>query len=1223
MCAGPFQQPWNPSAPFPSQVHYGQQVSYHQPKPERNIRDVNEAKVARRADIERRCAALDPPILENVLNHMESFQAALQISQPMTDQAWHVLKPRLLAQLPYAERREKERVQHAEILEEEYKQRRQQEAQLKETKENLDREWETFQGPVRNQIGALADEIIDARWSKGKNITKETSPKFAADVLTNVRQRFYNDIAEEMEAAVAASEPITSDLPNGSPARILILENMKWVFDNKIKHITDQFQKELFLCNGCDGNFKFYGFEGVIQHYAAKHTTELSMGDKVVHWRAEWPEHPPFHPNPSVAKSAFYKVPTPVPSIGPVCSTRDLQGITSHSASDQTSEIGVQRSANNLNQDQYTEPHSASSIMPYQEAIHQTTSAHSLPLVAPALGQDHSAILLGSQNGYTSDHGNSSRYQITQPGAQLPFCPLSRLGHHPRAAMAQGQAGIVSQAFAPHPSISHPPMPYTASYPNGLLATHQPRFEYGQNLSAQGPPSDLNKRQMDEMAKHAKEVFTGLGGIKDLPGSVRIFVTIQVTNSRFKAAFPNEPSLAMFLEGLDHNATMRPVRSVNGLACKTCVKTGIAANLGHPTHGVLIGDRRLYTLPHLVNHFKSVHLENSQTLAYSPYSVPAPEYDWKYDMIELPETSVISNLQNAMGMTQTKLSLIASVFPDALPSPLPKLRGVGSTGPFPVYRADLDLSAKANPELQSPVAVQYPARLLEKSEDQSLPALYSGYRPLSHPPPSETPGDDEYDPHRPALGLGKIVKIGFGPNYFQKPAQNSALQNGQRPSSRTHQEHQSHRISDHLDYEGSLSRASPPQGTMTNRYAFQQHDHPKTLLKPQSPRSRTVPRIGDQRDVSLSNSSRQTKWTDADVLTNPSKGHHLTRDHPQRTGSVRSSRNGAHDVPLPDGADAAEQFLSNLAPSPGATRARKPAALIRDMQNGLESRWSQKMPATHRPVYIGEDVSHLTWQELGGERSREEDGPSTSQMRTRLPEPREDKETVSQPRSRSRPQYHGEYRLSPRVHIPLNPAGDSVYPQGDHKLYGDSPLVLNQERRLHNESESYQVARPAQFRDRSESPFQAAPETALYRTRSPVEEDRRDTMYHARPVSSRKQNRSEQIISYGYPPGSRIQYIEEHDAEARYRERVEYLPIRYDDSMQTEPSRYVIAQPVDRRVQHEYIHYEPTYAGGPIYEHSGQEFRPNQKQYMAQPGRAGQSDTEGYQGYEGYEGYEY
>ena len=294
----PMNLPQNTIASSRSYFIHGSQVPMHQPRMERNIQDINDAKAARRVEIERRSALLDPPLLPSMLSHMESFQAAIQITQPMTDQAWNILRPRLLAQLPYAERKEKERLQKDETLAEEYKQR-------KETKENSDRAWETSQNPVRNRLGALADAVIQSRWEGGKNLTKNSCPKFAADVLIQTRQKF------EDEAAIAVGKPIARESSNEPPARTLILENMKWLFDTKIKPLPDILQRELFLCNGCDGILKFYGFEGVIQHYAAKHTTALSMGNVVVHWRAHWPEQPPFNPDPTPTRTTTHKIPTP------------------------------------------------------------------------------------------------------------------------------------------------------------------------------------------------------------------------------------------------------------------------------------------------------------------------------------------------------------------------------------------------------------------------------------------------------------------------------------------------------------------------------------------------------------------------------------------------------------------------------------------------------------------------------------------------------------------------------------------------------------------------------------------------------------------------------------------------------------------------------------------------------------------------------------------------
>jgi hypothetical protein len=63
-------------------------------------------RLIRKTNIERRCQQMDPPISAAVLRHMDSFRASIQIAQPMTDYAWSILQPRLLAQLPAARQAE-------------------------------------------------------------------------------------------------------------------------------------------------------------------------------------------------------------------------------------------------------------------------------------------------------------------------------------------------------------------------------------------------------------------------------------------------------------------------------------------------------------------------------------------------------------------------------------------------------------------------------------------------------------------------------------------------------------------------------------------------------------------------------------------------------------------------------------------------------------------------------------------------------------------------------------------------------------------------------------------------------------------------------------------------------------------------------------------------------------------------------------------------------------
>jgi hypothetical protein len=231
---------------------------------ERSIHEVNEAKAARRAEVERRCMNLDPPIPPGVLLHMDAFLATLQIPRPLTEKAWEDLKPRLLAQRASAEERENERLKHEELFQA-HAERTHTEPFGKDTRDIADREWDAVNAPIRRRLAKYADEIINEQWSGGAAITKESCPRFAADTLLYARRRFYEDLEKEEEDRTKAGPGQANDSSHGPLIRKLSLENMKWLFDNKIKSLTEKFQKELFLCNGCEGNFKFYGFEGVIQ----------------------------------------------------------------------------------------------------------------------------------------------------------------------------------------------------------------------------------------------------------------------------------------------------------------------------------------------------------------------------------------------------------------------------------------------------------------------------------------------------------------------------------------------------------------------------------------------------------------------------------------------------------------------------------------------------------------------------------------------------------------------------------------------------------------------------------------------------------------------------------------------------------------------------------------------------------------------------------------------
>ena len=1165
--------------PIQGVVQYGTQLATHQPRPERNIKDVNEAKAARRAEIERRCAALDPPLLPSVMRHMDSFQAAMQISQPMTDQAWDILRPRLLSQLHHAERREKDQVQQTEILAEEYRQRRQQEAQLKETKENLDREWESYQAPIRYRISALATEAIESRWAGGKAVTKESSPKFAADVLLDVRQRFYAALAQEDEAALAAGEPVKTDPPNGPPSRKLILENMKWLFDTKIKPLTDHFQRELFLCNGCDGNFKFYGFEGVIQHYAAKHTTTLSMGNIVVHWRSEWPEHPPFNPNPSVAKTNYYKIPTPAPPVQ-APAVRDPRGSITYGNIVQPAETSAPTGASqNQKPQQPAVGYQHSYAAPHQEGPPQVLPAQSYP---PA-NSSHTAGAgySGAQNGYGGNAASYGPFPIAHQGQVAQFGSFPGRQGYP--AFPPGQLGAFQQSYFPETSANNhggrPMVPYTGHVQKAPVTI------VPQAHNAPGQVSDLYQRQMDEMAKHAKDVFTGIGGVKDLPGSVRIYVVIQHTVARFKASFPNEPSLSMFIDGLDHNAVMRPVRSVNGLGCRTCMKYGTGA--------------KLYTLPHLVNHFRTAHVETAQMLGYPQ----APELDWKHDMIDYPDLSVISKLVSANGMTDAKLSLIAFVFPDAFPNPLPNLRNRTNTGPYPIYRKDLDGNANgASGTLSNPSAA-LPSQYGGPSGDQPFNRPHSAFQALSpgrSSEPLEPPREDEYDPHRPAY-LGKIVKTDTGSTQSYKSGQHSPLQDGQRYFSYAQQEKSIHATRPRPEGEQFQNSASASRQKIGEAFSRKSYEPFEPAIHPQSPIPNAMSRSGHrlhQRAGVQAKPSRADNVDGHDASVDCAKEYGRTPEHGRLGESLSSVERGAQGLSPPEAVVAADQFLNTIAPEPEDARFHKRPSSEHDTEHFSQNSWLSEPPSKRRRQYYRQDGAYD--QRLGDESKikRQDNGVPRDHLQTGSPsEPRNGSQAAVPQRLGPTTRYYDDLR--PLTQVPLKSVGNGGSPTVRYAPYEESEQLVVNDRvgtnssvlsRPRSGSHTYQISRISRYRDQSASPQRPPAETALYQPRSPVEEDRRDSVYQVRSPSSRRVNRSQRFPNYEYPTQARYEYIDDPGIpDSQYQQRVEYVPIRYEDSGLREPPRYIIARPVEQ-MGPEYVRYESSYGTEPVYERNGHVF---------------------------------
>lgn len=226
----------------------------------------------------------------------------MQITTPLTDAAWDMLKPRILAQREAAEYTEHVRASQLAALQAAIPSYIPDDIISKPAKEMYDREYEDAQAPLRKRLGEFADDITNGHWGGGKMIDKDNAPIFAIQVLQHVRQRYTEDkelgLLDDLDTAVKQNGSKQGSPP---PTPFLSLDNMKWLYDNKVRSFTDAHRKELFICAGCEEERKpkWFAFEGLVQHYGAKHTSTFSKGNIIVHWQtAEWPEKPPFHTRP-------------------------------------------------------------------------------------------------------------------------------------------------------------------------------------------------------------------------------------------------------------------------------------------------------------------------------------------------------------------------------------------------------------------------------------------------------------------------------------------------------------------------------------------------------------------------------------------------------------------------------------------------------------------------------------------------------------------------------------------------------------------------------------------------------------------------------------------------------------------------------------------------------------------------------------------------------------
>ena len=184
--------------------------------------------------------------------------------------------------------------------------------------------------------------------------------------------------------------------------------------------------------------------------------------------------------------------------------------------------------------------------------------------------------------------------------------------------------------------------------------------------------TDAYKAQLQEVARIAREVWNHTSGVKDMPGSVRVYVILYHILQRFREKYPEDPPLAMLIDGLSNNKDMRPVRNVNG--------TGMQS--------VYLGEGQRADLIHILSPLKVLKLvrENCSpfflnfSITFRQHTLeirkpllghgngPPPEWDWTKDMVELPDNAKVTALARSPGIDDHKMELIKEALPKVFQS---------------------------------------------------------------------------------------------------------------------------------------------------------------------------------------------------------------------------------------------------------------------------------------------------------------------------------------------------------------------------------------------------------------------------------------------------------------------------------------------------------------------------------------------------------------------------
>ncbi|TKA71640.1 hypothetical protein B0A55_07576, partial [Friedmanniomyces simplex] len=268
----------------------------------------------------------------------------------------------------------------------------------------------------------------------------------------------------------------------------------------------------------------------------------------------------------------------------------------------------------------------------------------------------------------------------------------------------------------------------SAQQPHGSAPLGSQRTPSFQSRAPSQPAMDPDA-QLNQLSADAREVWDTLDGVKDFMECIRIHTVLHHVVERFRERFGVKPTLDLLTDALATHVLMRPMKNAHRLACKVCVAGQTDGSAANPSYYARIRNVKLWNASSLISHFKIMHQPQEG----------AGGFDWAKDMIELPETQLVSELIRTPGMDDEKLALVAAAFPGAFPQPLPRI-GLVTEAP-PDVGPDSGLANRLLDRLNK----KQPQGKKRKRQQANGTAAKGreGSRDLPEP------GEDEYDPRKP------------------------------------------------------------------------------------------------------------------------------------------------------------------------------------------------------------------------------------------------------------------------------------------------------------------------------------------------------------------------------------------------------------------------------------------------------------------------------------------